>query len=296
MMGQLDGRMDTRGLTKYITLMFFAISHVSESWEIVNQVHGVQDPFAPFGAGGGGKVPELIFNVASVRYEAERIELISKFKEVNNNIDEENIKIKSRIASFDIKPSEVKILQHISDNTFYRCSFSGTTFALKFNSPQVFADDVNVNAFIGKTDEVYPYTTVLGAIKRIPLYRELSDNEIVLRNKERRLKALAQFPEKYTPKQKIHQKEFVENLKNGQTYKFSSSIDVNCPREGCRGGRYSNPDPFAPGSSAVIKCENCRGKGKMSIMIQCKMIWDKNSRKLKWVENARNSRYEFLLR
>lgn len=259
-------------LTKSIALfIFFAGFHTSESKRVFYDIRDA----------------ELIFNVAAVRDEAGRNELISKFGEINDNIDEENIETKSRIASLDIKPAKVKVLQHISGNSFYRCSFFGTTFALKFNSPQAFVDDVYVNVFIGKTDKIYPYTTVLGAIKRIPIYSELSSNEIVLINRERRAKALAEFPEKYIPKQKISQKDFVENLKNGQTYKVSSSVDVKCTANRCRGGVVLYDE-------SRRKCKSC-DKGKVSKMIQCKMIWDKNSRKLKWIEGAGKTRHGFLL-
>ena len=265
--------MKTSDLTKSIALfIFFAGFHTSES-KIV--FYDIRDA-------------ELIFNVAAVRDEAGRNELISKFGEINDNIDEENIEIKSRIASLGKKPSEVKVLQHISGNTLYRCSFGGTyTFALKFNSPQVIADDVYVDVLIGKTDEVYQYKTVLGAIARIPRFGELSGNEVAFINKELRAKTSAEFPEKYTPKQKNSQKEFVENLKNGRTYKVSSSVDVKCTENRCRGGTVVYED-------SRRKCKSC-DKGKVSKMIQCKMIWDKNSRKLKWVEGAGKTRHGFLL-
>jgi len=260
-------------LTKSIALfIFFAGFHTSESKRVFYDIRDA----------------ELIFNVAAVRDEAGRNELISNFGEINDNIDEENIEIKSRISSLGKKPSEVKVLQHISGNTLYRCSFGGTyTFALKFNSPQVIADDAYVDVVIGKTDEVYQYKTVLGAIARIPRYWELSGNEVALINRELRAKAFAEFPEKFTPKQKISQKEFLENLKMGQTYKVSSPIDVKCTANRCRGGVVLYED-------SRRKCKSC-DKGKVSKMIQCKMIWDKSSKKLKWVQGAGKARYGFLL-
>ncbi|MDF1862512.1 MAG: hypothetical protein P1U87_20005 [Verrucomicrobiales bacterium] len=121
----------------------------------------------------------------------------------------------------------VHVLQTIEPG-FYRVLIGETSYAMKIPGKPI-ADDEIVELPAVETDEVYQYTTVLGATATI------------------KVATVPDLPEKLTKDQ------FHVNLSNGKTYLVQiGTMKINCTR--CGG--------FGMTSSInKTKCKNCAGEG-----------------------------------
>ena len=177
-------------------------------------------------------VPNPVFyHMKDIDSKSERFDTI--YREVRDLVHKSELQKLEREKE---RQKPVKILQTLSPG-FYRVSVDGSYYAMKIPSESSFADDEIVKLHFVVTENVYTYTTVLGA--------------------NATLKIAEAVEEEPTPPTPITSDEFIGRLRAGETFAVrKGDTEIKCkqcngfgyPMTGLRGGR---PD-----------CSECRGDGK----------------------------------